>query len=167
METSSTRSGADVQIKNSNLCMNDVQQAEMEVTIQVCAESQPGNLTWHAPHERVVRRVGMTFLGKIVTMYEIMQEDGSMTQTEVTAMTEEPEVFINIDIKTLSGSKIVLQVSTQDTLLDVKQSLFEMPDTINYTHFALRCNGVEMNDYTEVNHSWFSWYIQFFFFPKF
>jgi len=56
-----------------------------------------------------------------------------------------------ISVQPLDGkAKITLQVSTQDNVQDVRQFLFETPETCFMTHYQLVLNGNVVNDYVDI-----------------
>ncbi len=62
------------------------------------------------------------------------------------------EALVNVVIKTLSGQggSLSIPVGVGDTIMDVRHFLTESPETCHYTHYQLRHEGVQVNDFTEV-----------------
>ena len=71
---------------------------------------------------------------------EIMEEDDAGVEAAYTAQ-----------VRTLAGSNVVnIPVNAGDTIMDVRQYLSESPETCYVTHYVLRHEGVEVNDFTEI-----------------
>lgn len=56
-----------------------------------------------------------------------------------------------ISVRTLHGGTVTLQVSPLDTVQDVRQYLFETPETSDLTSYTLMLNGKPINDYAELS----------------
>jgi hypothetical protein len=71
---------------------------------------------------------------------EIIEEDDTGVEASYTAQ-----------VRTLAGSNVVsIPVNAGDTIMDVRQYLSESPETCYVTHYVLRHEGVEVNDFTEI-----------------
>lgn len=62
-------------------------------------------------------------------------------------------VFVKILVGPGSNASnpVAVPVTSLDTLMDVRQSLVELPETACYTHYMFRCKGKDLNDFTEVS----------------
>ena len=55
-------------------------------------------------------------------------------------------------MKTLAGNvSVTVLLNAGDTIMDCKQYLSEVPETGYITHYVLRHQGVEVNDFTEIS----------------
>mmetsp|Transcript_922 Transcript_922/g.1478 ORF Transcript_922/g.1478 Transcript_922/m.1478 type:complete len:1243 (+) Transcript_922:286-4014(+) len=56
-----------------------------------------------------------------------------------------------VQVKLLAGTTVVsIPVNSGDTIMDIRQFLSEAPETCHATHYVLRHEGAEVNDFTEV-----------------
>jgi len=63
----------------------------------------------------------------------------------------EVDVAYTVQVKTLAGTNVVsIPVNSGDTIMDVRQFLSESPETCHVSHFVLRHDGAEVNDFTEI-----------------
>lgn len=64
---------------------------------------------------------------------------------------QDGETIVNVVIKTLGGgAPLSVAIGQGDTIMDVRHFLTESPETCHYTHYQLRHDGCEVNDFTEV-----------------
>lgn len=65
------------------------------------------------------------------------------------------DLSLSCYVKTLAGNIVVhVPVNAGDTIMDCRQFLSEAPETCYMTHYVLRHQGVEVNDFTEIASLW-------------
>ena len=63
-----------------------------------------------------------------------------------------PDFLCSCIVKTLAGNaSVTVPLNVGATITDCKQYLSEIPETCYVTHYVLRHQGVEVNDFTEIS----------------
>jgi len=87
------------------------------------------------------------------TIIEMLQQGLQHMEEEFFAESSQPSnpFIFSLYIKTLTGSRLKLQVTQSDSIIEIKQLLAECIETCYITNYELRVGDVPMNDFSDIS----------------